>query len=134
MKPISAKVTKGITVGTILKVADNSKAKLAKVISVVGYKGVKRRYARAGVADMVSVSIIDGDLSLVGKVMKAVIIRQRKEYRRKDGTRIKFEDNACVIIKDEKTGIPAGTIIRGPVAREVVERWPEIGKIASMVV
>jgi len=134
MKPISAKVTRGITVGTVLKVADNSKAKLAKVIAVIGYKGVKRRYARAGVADMVSVSIIDGDLSLVGKVMKAVIIRQRKEYRRKDGTRIKFEDNACVIIKDEKTGTPAGTIIRGPVAREVAERWPEIGKIASMIV
>jgi large subunit ribosomal protein L14 len=134
MKPISAKVTRGITIGTVLKVADNSKAKLAKVIAVIGYKGVKRRYARAGVADMVSVSIIDGDLSLVGKVMKAVIIRQRKEYRRKDGTRIKFEDNACVIIKDEKTGTPAGTIIRGPVAREVVERWPEIGKIASMII
>ena len=134
MKPISSSVTKGINVGTILKVADNSKAKLAKVIAVVGYKGVKRRYARAGVGDLVSVSIIDGDLSLIGKVMKAVIIRQKKEYRRKDGTRIKFEDNACIIIKDEKTGSPAGTIIRGPVAREVVERWPEIGKIASIII
>ncbi|MGC9133139.1 MAG: uL14 family ribosomal protein [Nanopusillaceae archaeon] len=134
MKAINAKVTKGITVGTILKVADNSKAKLAKVISVLRYKGIKRRYARAGIADVVYVSIIDGDLSLVGKVMKAVIIRQRKEYKRKDGTRIKFEDNACIIIKDEKTGLSAGTVIRGPVAREVVERWPEIGKIASIIV
>jgi len=134
MKPISAKVTRGITVGTVLKVADNSKAKLAKVIAVVGHKGIKRRYAKAGIADLVSVSIVDGDLSLVGKVMKAVIIRQRKEYKRKDGIRIKFEDNACIIIKDEKTVTPAGTIIRGPVAREVVERWPEIGKIASIVV
>ncbi|BFI73225.1 50S ribosomal protein L14 [Nanoarchaeota archaeon] len=134
MKPISASITKGINVGTILKVADNSKAKLAKVVSVSRYKGIKRRYAKAGVGDLVSVSIIDGDLSLIGKVMKAVIIRQRKEYKRKDGTRIKFEDNACVIIKDEKTGSPAGTVIRGPVAREVVERWPEIGKIASIIV
>ncbi|MGC9079299.1 MAG: 50S ribosomal protein L14 [Nanopusillaceae archaeon] len=133
MKPISSKVTKGITVGTILKVADNSKAKLAKVIAVYKYRGVKRRYARAGVADLVIVSIVDGDLSLVGKVMKAVIIRQRKEYRRKDGTRIKFEDNACVIVKDEK-GTPAGTIIRGPVAREVAERWPELSKIASIII
>ncbi|BBL45805.1 50S ribosomal protein L14 [Nanobdella aerobiophila] len=133
MKSISAKVSKGITIGTILKVADNSKAKFAKVVAVYNYKGVKRRYAKAGIGDLVAVSVIDGDLSLVGKVSKAVIVRQRKEYLRREGIRVKFEDNACVIVKDD-IGTPAGTIIRGPIAKEVTERWAEIGKIASIIV
>ncbi|MEM0333558.1 MAG: 50S ribosomal protein L14 [Candidatus Aenigmatarchaeota archaeon] len=133
MKPISAKVVRSLNTGSYLKVADNSKAKVVQVVQVIGYKGVKRRLAKAGVGDLVVVSVKEGDISLLGKVMKAIIIRQRKEYRRADGTRIKFEDNACVLLKDE-AGNLAGTIIRGPVAREAVERWPEIGKIASIVV
>ncbi|MEM4757749.1 MAG: 50S ribosomal protein L14 [Nanopusillaceae archaeon] len=133
MKPISAKVVRLLNTGSYLKVADNSKAKVVQVVQVIGYKGVKRRLAKAGVGDLVVVSVKEGDISLLGKVMKAIIIRQRKEYRRADGTRIKFEDNACVLLKDE-AGNLAGTIIRGPVAREAVERWPEIGKIASIVV
>ncbi len=133
MKAISSKVTKALTIGSYLKVADNSKAKVVQIIAVPGYKTTKREYAKAGVGDLVSVTVKEGDLSLVGKVMNAVIIRQRKEYRRKDGTRIKFEDNACVLLKDDE-GTPAGTIIRGPVAREVIERWPELGKIASIIV
>jgi len=133
MKPIKARVVRALPVGAYLKVADNSKAKVVQIIGVVGYKGVKRRLASAGVGDVVIVSVKEGDLSLVGKVMKAVIIRQKKEYMRMDGIRVKFEDNACVIIKDE-IGTPAGTIIKGPVAKEVVERFPEIGKIASIIV
>jgi large subunit ribosomal protein L14 len=65
--------------------------------------------------------------------MLAVIIRQKKAYRRKDGMRIKFEDNACVILKSEE-GDPKGTVVKGPVAREIVERFPKIGKISSIVV
>ncbi|MFH7903048.1 MAG: 50S ribosomal protein L14 [Candidatus Aenigmatarchaeota archaeon] len=133
MKPISARVVKSLNTGAYLKVADNSKAKVVQLIQVIGYKGVKRRLAKAGVGDLIVVSVKEGDISLLGKVMRAVIIRQRKEYRRADGTRIKFEDNACVLLKDE-AGNLAGTIIRGPVAKEAVERWPEIGKIASIIV
>ena len=70
---------------------------------------------------------------MLGQVFRAVIVRQRKEYRRPDGTRVKFEDNACVIVKDEY-GTPKGTVIRGPVAREAVQRWPEIGKQATIIV
>lgn len=134
MKAVKAKVVRGLPVGAYLKVADNSKAKVVKLIGVKGYKGVKRRLASAGVGDLVVVSVKEGDISIVGKVMYAVIIRQRKEYRRPDGTRIRFEDNACVIMKDESSGLPAGTIIKGPVAREAVQRFPEIGRIASIVV
>ena len=66
-------------------------------------------------------------------VVPAVIVRQKKEYRRPDGTRIKFEDNAAVVLKDDK-GNPKGTLIKGPIAKEVVERWPAIAKIAKIVV
>ncbi|MEM0379313.1 MAG: 50S ribosomal protein L14 [Nanopusillaceae archaeon] len=133
MKPISARVVRSLNTGAYLKVADNSKAKVVQLIQVIGYKGVKRRLAKAGVGDLIVVSVKEGDISLLGKVMRAIVIRQRKEYRRADGTRIKFEDNACVLLKDE-AGNLAGTIIRGPVAKEAVERWPEIGKIASIIV
>ena len=133
MKPIKAKVVRALPVGAYLKVADNSKAKVVQIIGVKGYKGVKRRLPAAGVGDLVRVTVKEGDLSLVGKVMWAVIIRQKKEYRRYNGIRVKFEDNACVLVKDEY-GTPVGTIIKGPVALEAVQRFPEIGKIATIVV
>jgi len=63
----------------------------------------------------------------------AVIVRQRREYRRPDGTRIKFEDNAAVVLKDDK-GNPKGTIFKGPIAKEATTRWPGIAKVASIIV
>lgn len=133
MKPLSSKVTKTLVPGTLLNVADNSKAKVVRLITPLKYKGVKRRLVKAGVGDIVAVSVVEGDLSLVGKVMYAIIIRQKKEYRRADGTSIKFNDNSCILLKDRE-GTLAGTIIRGPVAKEVVERFPEVGKIATIIV
>ena len=67
------------------------------------------------------------------KVVNAIIVRQRKEYRRPNGMRIKFEDNAVVVLKDDK-GNPKGTILKGPIAKEVADRWPAIAKLASIVV
>ncbi|MBM3228763.1 50S ribosomal protein L14, partial [Candidatus Pacearchaeota archaeon] len=67
-----------------------------------------------------------------GKVFDAIIIRQKKPYKRRDGERVAFEDNAVAILKDEK-GTPKGTQIKGPVAREVLERWPSVAKIAAFV-
>ena len=63
----------------------------------------------------------------------AVIVRQRKEYRRETGERIKFESNAAVILKDDK-GSLRGTILKGPIAKEATQRWPNISKLASIVV
>ena len=63
----------------------------------------------------------------------AVIVRQKKEYRRPDGTRIKFADNTAVVLKDEK-GNPKGTIFKGPIAKEACDRWPGIAKLASIIV
>ncbi len=134
LRPLKAKVTKALPVGAYITVADNSGAKVAQIISVRGYHGKRRRLASAGIGDIVTVVIKEGDQSIRHKVLKAVIIRQKKAIRRASGIRVKFEDNACIILKDEKKGEPQATMIKGPVAREVVERFPLIGKIASMVV
>ena len=66
-------------------------------------------------------------------VVFGVVVRQRKEYRRPDGTRVSFEDNAVVVLKDDK-GNPKGTIFKGPIAKEATERWPGVAKMARIVV
>jgi large subunit ribosomal protein L14 len=132
MKAITAKGTAGLNLGATLNVADNSGAKVARLVSVKRGKGKKRRQGRAKIADMVKVSVRKGIPDMRGKVFDGVIIRQKKSYRRRDGERVAFEDNAVAILKDEK-GNPKGTQIKGPVAREVMERWPQVSRIASVV-
>ncbi len=108
-----------IQVQTELIVADNSGAKRVECIKVLG--GSKRRYARVG--DIIIVAVKDSIPNAAvkkGTVAKAVIVRTSKEYGRKDGTYIRFSDNAAVIIND--TGEPKGSRIFGPVARELREK------------
>jgi len=126
------RVSAGLTSGSMLICADNTGAKKLRLIQVIGYKGRKRRYPKAGVGDMIVVSVRDGTPEMRKQVLHAVVIRQRKPYPRRDGTWIRFEDNAAVIVTPE--GDPKGSDIRGPVAREAVERWPKLGSIAKMVV
>jgi large subunit ribosomal protein L14 len=132
MKAVRASVTKALNVGSYLNCADNTGAKLLQIISVMGYKGVRKRQPKAGVADMVKVTVKEGDVKIRKQVSNAVIIRQKAEYRRPDGLRVSFEDNAAVLVDDK--GEPKGTEIKGPVAKEAVERFSAIGKIASIVV
>lgn len=132
MKAVSAKMTAGLNLGSIMNVADNSGAKVARIVSVKTGKGTKGRQGRAKVADMVKVSIKKGIPDMRGKVFDAIVIRQKKPWRRMDGERVFFEDNAVAILKDEK-GNPKGTQIKGPVAREVMERWSSVARIASIV-
>ena len=132
MKAISAKVSAGLNFGALLVVADNSGWKIAKLVSVKRGKGRKGRQGRAKVADFVKVSIRKGKPEMKGHVFDAIIIRQKKTYRRNNGERVGFEDNAVAILKDEKAN-PKGTRIKGPVAREVMERWPSVARIASFV-
>jgi large subunit ribosomal protein L14 len=135
MRPVKAKVTKALQVGSELKVVDNSGAKRAEIISVLKYKSTRKRLPKAGVGDIVVVAIKEGSIPGMQKnVAYAVIVRQRKEYRRYNGVRVKFEDNACVILKDLDSLEPRGSVIKGPVAREVVERFPAIGKVATIIV
>lgn len=116
-----------IQVESRLKVADNSGARELLVIRVVG--GSKVRYANIGdvVIGTVKKAIPNGSVK-AGKVVKAVIVRSVEGVRRADGSYIKFDDNACVLIKDDKS--PIGTRVLGPVARELRDK--EYNKIVSL--
>jgi large subunit ribosomal protein L14 len=105
-----------VQVGTVLKVADNSGAKKLKLIGIPGDS--RRRFASLG--DIVTVAVSGADSAGSVKdhsVVKAVIVRVRKEIRRKDGSHIRFDDNAAVVISKDKTMI--GSRVFGPVAREL---------------
>ncbi len=133
MKPINAKMTRGLPVGSRVDTCDNSGAKVVKIFSVKGHKTVKGQLPSAGIGDLVKVSVIKGRPDMRKTVNWAVVVRQKKSFRRADGTRVKFEDNAVVVLKDEK-GNPKGTILKGPVAKEACQRWPGIAKIANIIV
>lgn len=112
---------------TVLKVADNSGAKIIMCIRVLG--GSHRKYGNIGDTIVASVkSATPGGVVKKGDVVKAVIVRTVKGARRADGSYIRFDENAAVIIKDDKT--PKGTRIFGPVARELREK--EFTKILSL--
>jgi len=132
MKAVRASITKSLPQTSDIVCADNSGAKIVRIISVQGYKGIRRRMPSAGVGDMIRVAVKTGDVKMRHTMSHAVIIRQRAEYRRKDGLHISFEDNACILTDD--TGAPKGTEIKGPVAKEAIERFSTIGKIANIVV
>jgi large subunit ribosomal protein L14 len=131
-KAISANMSKTLVTGSRLVCADNTGAKELEIIAVKGYKGVRKRLPKAGIADMIVVSVKKGRPDIRKQVLKAVIVRQKHAYRRINGTRICFEDNAAIIVSDE--GMPKGTEIKGPVAREATQRWAKIGSISSIVV
>ena len=117
-----------IQVESKLKVTDNSGAKVVQCIRVLG--GYKKRYARVG--DVITVSIKEAQPhtnAKKGTVAHAVIVRTKKEFRRKDGSYIRFDDNACVMI-DPKNKEPKGTRIFGPIPREIKARG--YNKIASL--
>ena len=132
MKAISARGTEGLNLGALIIASDNSGAKIVKLVSVKKSKAKKGKQTAAKIADWVKVSVRKGIPDMKGKVFDAVVIRQRKPFRRLNGERIAFEDNAVAIMKDEK-GNPKGTQIKGPIAREVLERWPSVAKIAQFV-
>ena len=133
MKAVKARIAKVLRVGSYINCADNTGAKILQIISVMGYKGVRKRQPVCGVADLIKVTIKQGDIKIRKQVANAIIIRQKGEYRRKEGIRVKFEDNAAVVVKDDK-GNPKGTIFKGAIAKEACERWPGVAKIASIVV
>jgi large subunit ribosomal protein L14 len=131
-KALAARITRGLTAGSRMVCADNTGAKELELIMVKGLKGVLNRYPSAGVGDMIVASVKKGKPEMKRQVVMAVIIRQRKQYTRANGSKIRFEDNAGIIIGED--GLPKGTEIKGPVAREAVEKWNKVGSIASIVV
>lgn len=111
-----------------LKVADNSGAKIVKIIHVLG--GSNQQFGRLGdtISASVKKALPNGTVKNHEKVI-AVIVRTKKEQRRKDGTYIRFDENACVII-DKKSKEPKGTAVFGPIAKEVKEKG--FNKVASL--
>jgi large subunit ribosomal protein L14 len=132
MKALGGKITKGLTTESTLVCADNSGAKECQIINFKLYKCRRRRNPSGGIGDVVTCTVTKGDFKLRHKVQYGIIVRQRKEFRRNNGLRVAFEDNALILV--DKKLAPLGTEIKGPIAREVVERYLPVGKLASIVV
>ncbi len=133
MKALKAKVTKAFQKDTRIATCDNSGARILRVISVKRRKTKKGRNPDCGVGDFITASVVKGNPTMRKQLVNAIIVRQKKEYRRPDGTRIKFEDNAAVVLKDNK-GNPKGTLLKGPIAKEAADRWPGISRLAKIIV
>ncbi|MHC1593430.1 MAG: 50S ribosomal protein L14 [Methermicoccaceae archaeon] len=125
-------ITRALNAGALLTCADNTGAKILQVISVIRYRGVKNRIPRAGIGDMCIVSVKKGAPEMRKQILKAVVIRQKRPYRRPDGLMVYFEDNAAVIT--DEFGVPKGTEVKGPVAKEVAERYGKIASAATIIV
>ncbi|MDE2807275.1 MAG: 50S ribosomal protein L14 [Gemmatimonadota bacterium] len=117
---------------SVVKMADNAGARTGRCIRVLG--GSRKRYA--GIGDMIVVAVhgvVPNGVLEEGQVVKAVVVRTKKEYRRPDGSYIRFDDNAAVLVNDDKE--PTGTRIFGPVARELREKqYMRIVSLAPEVV
>jgi len=122
----------GLQNGSKIFITDNSGARIAQIINVDHSKTRLRRLPKATVGSVCSVTIKKGKPELRGNIMKAVIVRQKMIFKRIDGTRLCFEDNAGVIVTKE--GDPKGTEIRGPIAREAAEIFPRLASISSLII
>ncbi len=118
---------------TIVKVTDNSGGKIGRVFKVLG--GSKRRYARIGDEVVLSIQTAEPRKNVKKKdVLRAVIVRQKQPFRRKDGSYIRFDDNAVVIVEKEKKE-PKANRVFGPIPREIAERgYQKIVSLAPEVV
>ena len=132
MKILKQKNKKMIQPQTMLKVADNTGAKIVQCFKVLG--GTRRRYARLGDVIVAAVKKAEPRRQVkTHEIVKAVIVRQKSPFRRKDGSYIKFSENACVIINDSK--LPKGNRILGPIPRELKEKgYEKITTLAKEVV
>ncbi|NQZ84624.1 MAG: uL14 family ribosomal protein [Nanoarchaeales archaeon] len=133
MKAIKRNGSRGLPIGARVQVVDNSGAKEVKIISVKGYKSVKRMLECAGVGDMFTGNVTKGRPDMKHNVVKCVVVRQKQEFKRPNGQTVKFESNGAVVLKDDK-GQPKGTLIKGAIAKEVGERFPAVARISNIVV
>lgn len=132
MKGLAGKQTRGLPLGARLDCIDNSGAKEVSIIAVPRAGAHHKRLQAGGVGDFLTVSVKKGTPEMRRQVVNAVIVRQRRPFRRADGTWVQFEDNAAVIVAPN--GETKGSDIKGPVAREAAERWPRIAATASQIV
>ena len=122
----------GLPVGAVINCCDNSGARNLYIIAVKGFGARLNRLPAAGVGDMVMATVKKGKPELRKKVTPAVVVRQRKQWRRKNGIFIYFEDNAGVIVNPK--GEMKGSAITGPVAKECADLWPKIASAADSII
>ncbi|NYT04972.1 MAG: 50S ribosomal protein L14 [Methanomicrobiales archaeon] len=132
MKAKQSRTPRALATGSRLVCADNTGARIVEIVSVDRFHGVRRRQPKMGLGDMATMTVKKGTPDMRRKLVKAVVIRQKKEIRRINGLRLSFEDNAAIVTNER--GEPRGTEIKGPVAREVAERFPKIGSMATIIV
>ncbi len=132
MKGIAGRVTRGLPKGCRMECVDNTGAKEVEIVQVPKIHTVHKRYPSAGVGDMIIISVKKGTPEMRRQLFPAIIVRQKRPFRRPDGVMVAFEDNACVIATP--TGEVKGSQIKGPVAREAAERWARVAATASTIV
>ena len=132
MKGFTSRVTRGLQTGSKITCHDNSGGKLIQIINVLGLMGTRRRYPAAGIGDVVIASVKKGKPEMVKKVVRALIVRQKRPFKRKNGLMVQFEDNAAVLVTED--GLPVGTEIKGVVAKEITERYPKVSAIAPGII
>ena len=126
------RISKALPVAAVMNCSDNTGAKNLYIIAVKGTKGRLNRLPAASLGDMVLATVKRGKPELRKKVLNAIVIRQRKSWRRKDGTVLFFEDNAGVIVNPK--GEMKGSGISGPVAKESADLWPKISTHAPAII
>lgn len=132
MRGLTSKIPRALQTDSKMVCADNTGARVVQIVSVFGYHGVKNRQPKMGIGDLATVSVKKGTPDMKRKLVKAVVVRQKKEFRRPNGLRVSFEENAMILLNDN--GDPRGTDIKGPVAREVAERFPKVGSMATIII
>ena len=132
MRGLTSKIPRALQTGSKMVCADNTGARVVQIVSVFGYHGVKNRQPKLGIGDLATVSVKKGTPDMKRKLVKAVVVRQKKEFSRPNGRRVSFEENAMIILNDN--GEPSGTDIKGPIAREVAERFPKVGSMATIII
>ena len=132
MRGLTSKIPRALQTGAKMVCADNPGARVVRLVSVFGYHGVKNRQPKLGIGDLATVSVKKGTPDMKRKLVKAVVVRQKKEFRRPNGLRVSFEENAMILLNDN--GDPRGTDIKGPIAREVAERFPKVGSMATIII
>merc|ERR1711872_96055 len=124
-------ISMALPVAAVMNCADNTGAKSLYVIAVAGIKGRLNRLPAAASGDLVMASVKKGKPELRKKVHPAVVVRQSKAFRRKDGTFLYFEDNAGVIVNNK--GEMKGSAVTGPVAKECADLWPRISSNSGSI-
>ena len=126
------KISAGLPVAAVMNCADNTGAKNLFIMAVTGIQARLNRYPAGSVGDMVLATVKKGKPELRKRVLPAVIVRQRKCYRRREGYMLYFEDNAGVVVNPK--GEMKGSAVQGPVAKECAELWPRIASHAGSIV